>query len=574
MNALRRFWLISVVALLVVALGIAPAMAQSELPREETLVIAGFQWGPPSTFNPLASNVTWPAGGRHQLVYENLFAFNLLNGGLDPVLGASLEYTDETTAVVTLQDGTHFQDGEVLDSEDVVFSYELARDHDDLSYSSLFDYITGVTALDDRTIQFDLNPDQLNIGFFENFLTRIRILPEHIWAERAAGDTPLSSVEEDAPVGSGPYTVMDFGIERVVMERDDNYWGMNVYGTPAPTYLLHPIFNSNDEANLAFQRGEVDVSQTFIPQIWRMAESGAPVHTWLNEEPYYLPGTIPFLHINATVPGLDNVDVRRALAHAINYPLIAATAMSNYSIPAQASLIIPSGGEEQYFDAEAVEAEGWEYNPDEARRILEEDAGATMGSDGIYVLPDGTRLGPYTAMATFGWTDWVAAIELVAQSAQEIGIDVTTEYPEQPVIISRRNNGDFDLLIWSLDQGGSSPAAPWGRFRDALDDRGVPDFGETAFWNWSRFSNAEVPDLLDAAAASTDPAEKAELFSQLDSIYRQNIPLIPLMYRPFEFYEFNETHWTGFPTADNPYASPLPEGSGFQMLYGITPVGQ
>jgi peptide/nickel transport system substrate-binding protein len=570
---IRRFNRLStavILGLFLVVMSGTSLFAQDELPRNETLIIAGFQWGPVSTFNPLTSGNAWPVSGDRDEVYESLFAYNLVTGELDPVLASSLEYTDATTAVVTLQPGTHWQDGEELNADDVVFSFKLAWDHDDLAYSTLPSYISEINALDDRTIEFKLNPDSLNTGLVNNYLVTVDILPEHIWADRAAGDTALTQVEEFEPVGSGPYTVMSYDIERVVAERDDNWWGNDVYGQPAPRYIVHPIFGSNDEAGLALQRGEVDLSQTFTPQIWRMAEAGAPVYTWFAEEPYHVPGNIPLLHINMTKPGLDNINVRRALAHAINYPLIAATAMSNYSAPAQASLILPTGGDAKYFDADAVAADGWEYNPDEARRILEEDAGATMGSDGIYVLPDGTRLGPYTAMATFGWTDWVAAIELVSQSATEAGIEVVTEFPEFPVINARRNNGDFDMLIWT--HAGAGPASPWQRFRDALDIRGVPPFGETAFWNWNRFEDPAVPDLLDAAAASTDDAEKAELFGQLDSIYRANIPAIPLMYRPLEFYEYNTTHWTGFPTEDNPYAAPLPERESVKIYLGLTPV--
>lgn len=567
---LKRFWTVAVLGLVLVALAVAPLTAQEELPRNETLIIAGFQWGPPPGFNPWTSGQAWPAGGQHQQIYETLLIFNIVTGELMPNLASSIEYTDPTTAVVTLQPGTRWQDGEELTVDDVLFSFELYREHGDLPYSTFWTYVTEITATDDRTLEFKLNPESLNIGLVNNFLTLIKIVPEHIWAEPAAGDTPLTQIEVWEPVGSGPYTLMDQDIERIVLERDDNWWGSEVYGVPAPRYIIHPIFNSNDEASLALQRGEVDLSQHFAPQIWTMAENG--VRTWYSEEPYHVPGNIPLLHINRTVPGLDDINVRRALAHAINTPLIAVTAMSSYSIPARSSLILPTGGEEQFFNEEQVAELGWEYNPDEARRILEEDAGATVGDDGIYVLPDGTRLGPYTAMATFGWTDWVAAIELVAQSAQDIGIDVVTEYPEFPVINSRRNNGDFDMLIWTMDQGGSSPAAPWGRFRDVLDRRGVPDFGETAFWNWTRFEHPDVPALLDAAAASTDDAEKAELFSQLDRIYLENIPAIPLMYRPLEFYEFNETYWTGFPAADNPFAPPLPNRAGVKLLIGLTPV--
>jgi len=58
----------------------------------------------------------------------------------------------------------------------------------------------------------------------------------------------------------------------------------------------------------------------------------------------------------------------------------------------------------------------------------------------------------------------------------------------------------------------------------------------------------------------------------LDAIYRENIPVIPLMYRPLEFYEFNETHWTGFPTAEDPFAAPQPERSLPAIIRNIQPV--
>lgn len=548
----------------------AGAAAPGQLPRNETLYIAGLQWGPFITFNPLAPNITWPAGGPNMLIYENLFAFNLVTGELDPLLAKELTMVDDTTMEVTLQDGTAWQDGTPLTVDDVLFSFELAKTHDDLDYALFWDYVTEMTATGDRTIQIKLNPDQLNIGQVRYWLAWERILPKHVWEERAAGDTPLSQVVDEAPVGSGPYKVLNFTTERVALERHEDYWGAEVYGTPAPKYLVHPIFDSNDAGNLAFQQGQVDLSQQFAPQIWQMWEDrGLAVGTWFTDAPYHIPGNIPMLHINMTRPGLDNVLVRRALAYAINYEQIAETAMSRYSTPVQPSLIIPSGGEEKFFNADQVAELGWEYNPEESRRILEEELGATKGSDGIYVLADGTRLGPWKVNAVYGWTDWMTAVELVAQNATEAGFDITTEFPEAPVLTTRRNAGDFDLVIWT--HTGASPASPWRRFHDVMDIRGVPAMGENAFWNWNRFDPEGAADLLDQAAAATDEATQIDLYGQLDRIFLENIPTIPLMYRPLEFYEFNESVWTGFPTADNPVAPPLHNHAGVRVHFVVSP---
>jgi peptide/nickel transport system substrate-binding protein len=567
----QLFTLASLVLVLSLALGTGTFVkAQSQLARNETLYVAGFEWQTPSNFNPLNGNPDWPSQGEFAEIYETLFAYNQLSNSLDPLLAKELKVVDQTTMQITLQDGTKWQDGEALTPDDVVYSFGLAKTQPDINYSTLFDYISEVTATGDRTVQIKLNPKQINPGFVKNYLRSIRILPKHIWAEREKSGK-LSQFVETKPVGSGPYTLMDFSPQRVALQRFDNYWGKAIWGLPAPKYIVHPIFKTNDVGNLAFQNGEVDVMQQFTPQIWKMWEDAkAPVGTWFSKEPYYVPASIPMLVINVHRKGLDNPLVRRALAYSINFPLIAQTAMSKYSIPANSSLIIPGGGENSLFNADAVKANGWSYDPAKAKDILENQLKATKGGDGIYVLPDGTRLGPWTARTPNGWTDWQTAINIVVQSAKAVGIELKEDYPDAPVVTTKIQNGDFDLNLWYI--AGAGPASPWQRFRDMLDSRGVPDMGKTAFWNYGRFNDPKVAELLDKAGQSADPASVKDVYDQLDKIFMDNVVGIPLMYRPQEFYEYNQKYWTGFPTSENAYAPPQFAGAGIQWLYKIKPV--
>lgn len=541
--------------------------APKQLPRNETLYIAGLQWQPPQNFNPLNSNPDWPGQGNHLELYETLFAYNQLTGNLDPLLAKDLKVVDPTTMQITLQDGTKWQDGQALTPDDVVYTYNLAKTQSDVNYSTLFDYITSITSTGDRTLEVKLNEKQLNPGFVKNYFTQIKILPKHIWQARESSGK-LSQVVDAAPVGSGPYKILDFSPQRVALVRDDNYWGKTAYGTPAPKYIVHPIFKSNDDGNLAFQNGQVDLMQQFTPQIWKMwQDAKAPVGTWLDTEPYYIPGSIPMLIINTQKKGLDNPLVRRALAYSINYPIIAQTAMSKYSVPANSSLIIPDGGEKQFFNADSVKANGWTYDPAKAKDILENQLKAKKGSDGVYVLPDGTRLGPWTARTPQGWTDWQTAINIVVQSAKDAGFDLKEDYPDAPVVTSKIQSGDFDLNLWYI--AGQSPATPWQRFRDMLDSRGVPPAGQNAFWDYGRYTNPATADLLDKAAAAPDPATAKGYYDQLDQIFMKDVPGIPLMYRPYEFYEYNSTQWTGFPTAKDPSAPPMFQGAGIEIFYKI-----
>jgi peptide/nickel transport system substrate-binding protein len=106
-----------------------------------------------------------------------------------------------------------------------------------------------------------------------------------------------------------------------------------------------------------------------------------------------------------------------------------------------------------------------------------------------------------------------------------------------------------------------------------MDDRGVAAIGKTTFFNFIRFSDPEVPGLLDQVGAASTDDERREAYQKLDAIFREKVPAVPLMYRPLEFYEFNETNWTGFPTAENPFAPPMWQGAGIQWLFKIKRVG-
>jgi peptide/nickel transport system substrate-binding protein len=543
-------------------------IAQSgKLSRNNALYIGGFQWGPATNFNPLGPNSSWPAqqGSGHNNLYETLFGFDVVSGDIKGILAKSVSYPDANTILISLYPQAHWQDGQALTADDVVYTFQLAKDHNELNYSQFWQYVSDVSKTDDHTVKISLNPAQLNLGQVKHFLVQTWILPKHIWTGIESKGGSLLQYVETKPVGSGPYKVFDYTNERVSLVRDDNYWGKNVYGTPAPAYIVHPIFKDNDAANLAFQNGDLDYSQTFLPQIWQLWEQKKlPVGTWFKQAPYHLPGQIPMIFLNLHRKGLDNVKVRQALAYAINYAQIAATAMSQYSLNVQPSLILNQGGEQKFFDQSGVQQDGWKYDAAKATQIL--DSIGKKGSDGIYVLADGTRLGPWKAQCPYGWTDWMTSLQGVAESAKAVGIDISTNFPEQPQDISQLQNGDFDIAMYSVT--GADPSSPWARFHDVLDSRGVPAVGQTAFWNYNRFSDPSTATLLDKTAAAS-AADQPALYAQLDELYRQNISTIPLEYRPLEFFEHNDKVWTNFPSSTNPTAPPMWAGAGIKWLYQI-----
>ena len=132
-----------------------------------------------------------------------------------------------------------------------------------------------------------------------NYLTTIRIVPEHIWVEIEAREGGVTQNANLDPVGSGPYRLLRFSPEQASWSATTTTWGKDIYGTPAPRYIVHPIFRSNDAGNLALERAQVDLSQQFIPEVWKMWEDrGLPIATWHKDEPYFIPASIPTLFIN------------------------------------------------------------------------------------------------------------------------------------------------------------------------------------------------------------------------------------------------------------------------------------
>ena len=160
----------------------------------DTFFVAGFQWGPPTNFNPLGATPQWPTAGRQiQLIYESLVRFNLIDGSFSPGLGKEIQDTDDTTLTVPLQEGTKFSDGSELTADDVVFTFEIAKDIS-VSYSSVWTYLDSVTASDPRTVVFKIKTKPYNPGSVKDAIANVYILPKAIWS--TIGNDKISSRDE------------------------------------------------------------------------------------------------------------------------------------------------------------------------------------------------------------------------------------------------------------------------------------------------------------------------------------------------------------------------------------------
>ena len=119
-----------------------------------------------------------------------------------------------------------------------------------------------------------------------------------------------------------------------------------------------------------------------------------------------------------------------------------------------------------------------------------------------------------------------------------------------------------------------SAATPWTRFSQIMGPIGLKPLGEDAFSNQGRFSNDAANKLLDKIPTIRDEAELALAYRELNKIFMATIPVLPVMYRPTQYYQFSTKHWTNFPTEENPYAPPqhLIVAAGVKALWEIQAV--
>lgn len=531
----------------------------------DTLFIAGFQWGPPTTYNPFSPTAAWPASSNvMQIVYESLLRWNILTGEILPGLAKSYKVDGTSTITLTMQDGITFNDGSPCTAKDAAFSFNIGKTASGVSVASFFQAADSIDATDDKTLVVKVSQKTKNVGQVLRLLTETYIVPQKVFSSLAADKVATEIMTN--PVGTGPFKVDTADQTQVVLTQTGSYWGKTFYGgLPVMQKIIHPIFKGNEDANLQFANGGLDVCQTFQSQIWKTWEAGKPTGTYLKSKPYYIPGSMPMLVFNCTKPGLKNPLVRKAIATCIDYASISDTAMSGYSGTVQPSLILPTGAEGKYFNQSDATANGWKYDKAGAEKILT-DAGAKKGSDGVYVL-DGVRLGPWKIITPTGWTDWNASCEIIASSCKAIGIDVSTNFPQQAEVTQAIQGGNFDLGHWYV--AGVNPASPWARFKDVLSQAEMKPVGQTAFANYGRWTNPDVEALLTAAAQAADDTAKKAAYDKLDALYRKEIPMCPTMYRPDEFYEYSAVNFYNFPDEKNTYAPPMFRGAGNTWMYKL-----
>ncbi len=568
------------------------------LPREETLYFAGQQWGAVNSWNIVGTNqnnamaIAGGAGGYRTTMFETLFMFNPLTGEKTGLLADSYEWNEDLTEMtVSLKDAAHWSDGTPVTAADVVATWDVGVLTNNGVGAGNKAYIAGIEATGDKTfvIKSVLTKDgqPVNPLKIEDFICGTPIA-QAAWiktlCDRCDNDPTkiLNDAGEDV-VWSGPYTKYYTDDQKVVLIRDDNYWGADesMWGKlPVPKYLAHVIYADNAAGELALKAGEVDVCQQFIGNIQNLwLEDDLPISTYYDEAPYGVCLTMPTAWYNMNIPVIaENAALRKAIAMATDYEAIIANAMTNQSptfADVPRSLMNPTDGEQALYDHEAVKDLQWAGNDiDGANKLLDEAGLLDSDGDGWREY-NGEKI-TLNAVCPNGWSDWQAAMQIVAAAGDKIGISIEPEYPEWDIMQTRFTDPtqtEYAIFMWSPDA--AAPSMPWGRCNQFLSSQFV---GLQNNWsgNWGQYVNEEADKILAEIPLTTDHDKLVELYTELVKIYLTDVPSFSLMYRPSVFHAVNESVWTNFPSGDDGRNIPpmdCTDGYGIAALYDLELVG-
>ncbi|MFW6122068.1 MAG: ABC transporter substrate-binding protein, partial [Petrotogales bacterium] len=434
---MRRTFILAILALVLI---VGMTFGQT-FERNETLFAGGGLWGPPTNWNPITP---WNAmTGVVGLVYETLYMYDPLTNEMNPWLAVNSEWLDENTYLIELREGIKWTDGEDFNADDVKFTYDIANKYPGVHYSTLWEWLKEVEKVDDYTLKFHFEEPLYHE--WSNNLYQLPMIPEHIWSKKTEEEI-LSGANEN-PTGTGAYLTDSHGQDRQVFVRNEDWWATEQLGLkPAPKRIVYIAVFNNSVALGMILKGELDISNFFLPGVPRLVQTYQSIHTYYDEPPYMLSDNTAFLFVNNTKKPMDDPEFRKALAFAINSDDIANRVFENQVLTSNPLGYLPIDAWMQYYDEEVVKKYGFSYDPPEARRILAKAGYKDVDGDDYLEAPDGSEI-KVSIIVPFGWTDWMESIKIIARNFRNIGIDAEAEFPDYGRYQDELYGGDFDMAI-------------------------------------------------------------------------------------------------------------------------------
>lgn len=504
-----RRWTAAAVAV-AASLALASCAPAADQPTTLTVAVDGANLA--SHMDPHATQLD--IGALVQRATFDSLVFQNAEGEFEPWLATGYEVSDDgETVTFTLRDDVTFHDGERFDADAVVANIEhvIAPETASAEAASSIGWdaenpedgaFESVEAVDDFTVVFHFRRP------FVTFLQGIASTNLGMYSPVALADhaAELKTGGPGISVGSGPYVLTELTPDQEIVytANEDYAWGPGdePSGPPAIDRLVVRVVPEESVRIGAFDAGDVDVLSRVTPAGLEQITAEAEVNATS------LPGLPYSLYVNTQHGVFQDPLVRQAFRIGFDIDT-AVDAVFFGQVERAWSILAPTTPNSYDASLEGT----WPYDPEAAGLLLDEAGWTERDADG-YRVKDGVRLSATWAAWTPVRDDNAALADSIQDDLREIGFELVREQLEPAQYNERYATLDFDLTDWGFS------GADADILRNHLHSAG--------FQNASAVSDPELDRILEEAVATSDPAVRQELYTEVQQWNQENVAIVPL----------------------------------------------
>ncbi len=332
----------------------------------------------------------------------------VLNGRIE--IAESPTRAEQMTVVFHLRQDLFWADGMPVTAEDSRLSFELASKPETPTSKLRTSRTDTYEVVDDYTIQWVGLPGWTDSAYCRNLWTP---LPKHVLEASAPGEIAQSDFGRQ-PLGYGPFAIESWSEgDTIRLQAADGYFRAGE-GLPYASEIQLMIVPESTTLLLLLQNGDVDIALTGcfgIGDLPRLRYETQQSNLMLHVQPA---NAQVFLMFNLDDPHLRKLEVRKAIALAIDRPTLCAEALHGETVVGHT--FVPPG-HPSYCEGEALER--YDFNLDEALQLIGESE-----FDAELLVPAGD-------------STLAAIAEVIKQNLSEIGVRISIVSREPRELFAR-----------------------------------------------------------------------------------------------------------------------------------------